>query len=289
MTRRVALAVSAWNRPDYFHAVLNSYREADLTGVDVFFFIDGPIPTSAAVPAQIDQVEAQAVEFAGRANVFRREKNVGVPHQIYEAKRKLFDEMGYDLVISAVDDVVIAPYAVPAVLALYERLAARPSGKPFTADIYNTLVASREDKARQLGEIRVNGSMVFYAMGRDVWSKIGPVLSEYCSRFIQPLIDAGHPRPYKKRPHRAIRAWFSELKGVEIPPTFASSQDGCVRIAMDINGIEPWTTVVNHCANIGVNGEHCNIGVYRKLKFDQMNLDLFDRDEVLAALGPRLP
>ena len=271
--------MTAWCRPEYLRPVLASHAAADLPGVDRFFFVDGPIPGDTDEHrARID--ESEALCRAAGGEVFRRERNVGVAHQIFESKRLLFGERGHDVVISCVDDVLIAPYAVPAVLALRDRL----KGTRATADIYNTTLATPKEKAGRLGNIMVNGDMVFCAMGKAEWDSIRPTYAEYIRRFIQPLRDAGLARPYRHRPHGPIREWLAELNGGSIAATYPTSQDGCVCMALKAQGIVTYSTVVNHCMNIGVLGEHCNPRVFKKIKLDKVSLDLFPQDDVLRAI-----
>ena len=279
--------MTAFDRPEYLARTLEGYAQlTGLTEYPFYFFLDGPSDAASAERCQQVRKIADAFEHPDK-HVHARPKNIGIAHQIYESKKHLFTT--YDAVLSCVDDYAVAPYALQAVLTAHQAYEQARPGVKFTMDAFHVNIGSAEEKQPQLDVLRLGYEHAFYLMTREVWDLIEPDFAEYVRLFIQPYVDAGAPRPYRRRNSGRIRAWFREKLGVNVASSFASSQDGLVRVSMQRQEIRAVTTEVNHTACFGMYGEHQNPGVFRKRRFDQMHLDLFDADDVLAALAkPRI-
>ncbi|MBO75984.1 MAG: hypothetical protein CME17_01015 [Gemmatimonadetes bacterium] len=281
---KIAIAMTAFDRPEYLARTLDTYKR--LRGVDehdFYFVLEGP--HNQATKAKCEQVRQVAESFPHpNKTIWAREKNAGVAHQIYESKQRLFD-MGYDAVLSCVDDFLVAPYALDALLLAYSEL------DEYTSDLFTICVgsptsSSQEDKAANLDLFTAGGENTFYLKTRKVWTEIEPIYGEYIRKFITPQIERGHPTPYRSRPSGEIRKWFTEILGRPLnPPLFASSQDGCVDIACKIKNIKKMKTYVNHAKCFGEMGEHARPSSFHKSRHGRTVLHEFDRDEVLAALS----
>ena len=281
---KIAIAMTAFDRPEYLARTLDTYKR--LRGVDehdFYFVLEGPHNQGAKIKCK--QVYKVAEDFPHpNKTIWAREKNAGVAHQIYESKQRLFD-MGYDAVLSCVDDFLVAPYALEALLLAYEKL------DEYTSDLFTVCVGSpslstKEDKLSNLDLFTAGGENSFYLKSRKVWTEIEPIYGEYIRRFIEPRIHSGHPTPYRSRSNIEIRKWFTEILGRPLkPPTFATSQDGCVEIACMIKEVKKMKTYVNHAKCFGEIGEHARPSSFHKSRHGRTVLHEFDREEVLDALS----
>jgi len=281
---KIAIAMTAFNRPEYLTRTLETYaKAAGLNDHDFYFVLEGPHDKDTE--AKCKQVRGVAEAFPHpNKTIWAREKNAGVAHQIYESKQRLFS-MGYDAVLSCVDDFIVAPYALEALLLAHKKL------DEYTSDLFTVCIGSptsstQEDKAANLDLFTAGGENTFYLKTKEVWNEIEPIYGEYLHRFIEPRVRSGHPTPYRSRPNAKIREWFAAMLGRPLkPPTFATSQDGCVDIACTIRGIKKMKTYVNHAKCFGEMGEHARPSSFHKSRHGRTVLHEFDREKVLAALA----
>jgi glycosyltransferase involved in cell wall biosynthesis len=284
---KIAIAMTVFDRPHYLSASLASLAQVEgIKDYPILFCIDGPYDEASASRCK------ESLRLCGQfihpdATIIEREKNLGVANQIYDSKQALF-HAGYDAVISLVDDVEYSPCALQALLTAYEVALKKYDTSKMTMDIFNRTEASRVVKEGDLGSIIAGRDQIAYIMHKDVWTTVEPYLREYIMKFIHP--NRKSVRPYRERQQEKIKLWFAELIGglsshyeYVTGPTFPTSQDACVEVAMLKNNITRLTTKVNHVRHIGLYGEHMFPELHRKMGFDATRLDMFSSAEVLSA------
>ena len=284
-----AVIMTVFDRPHYLRRVLASLDKLDgLRDLPLFFYADGPYDEGSA--ERCAESVRLCKEFShSQKTVIVRDKNVGVAAQVYESKRAVFSS-GHSAVVSLVDDIVCAPYALAAMQTAYQALLPNFPSKLFTIDVFNKTNASRSEKEGSLGVLVPGRDHGTYMMPKEVWTYVGPLLKQYIDKFIQPHIDAEEDRPYRKRPSSQIRKWYGEIVGGSdchahvTNPKYPSSQDGCVAVSMLKHGITPLSTLVNHACHIGEHGEHMRPSLHEALGLSAMELHLFGSHRVIQAL-----
>jgi GT2 family glycosyltransferase len=118
---RAAVIMTAFDRPHYLKRVLASLDKLDgLCDLPLFFYVDGPYDEGSA--ERCAESARLCKEFNHpQKTVIVRDKNVGIATQVYESKQAVFSS-GYDAVVSLVDDIIIAPYGLEAMLTAYTTL-----------------------------------------------------------------------------------------------------------------------------------------------------------------------
>lgn len=270
-----ALAYMTCDRPEYVQASLKALQEADLDGTDLVIFHD--------LSSQAGYVDVGCLISAfARAQhcrlVLRKEKHgVGCGH--IAARAQLFDE-GYDVVVQLEDDMVIAPWAVQAILRLHEVVAARVAA-PVMVSMFSKFVAKEgQDWPLALRCMETGLSSTFMAMGKDAWARVRELLLLYDGH----LRSDGVPKPYKQRDHEAIRGFFSWALNFPVSAQVATSQDAALKMACLARQVAYYSTSVSHAMHIGVHGEHCTPAVYERNGYGLTELPPVTAEMVMAAV-----
>lgn len=284
--KTTALGFSLYDRPEFTRRMMESLLAADsIHEYPVFFFVDGAAANDPGAIKRVAEVRKLAEEFPHKhKTVLTQPENVGVGINIYEGKRTMFEEHGYDQAIMGVDDVIYAPYLFDAAVVLHDALRGKVIEKHFTTDMWSKCYMTREEKITHLSEVKCEGGQMIYVLDKDVWDQQKDFVSEYLELFIYPNVGKYH-RPYRVRNSGAIRRWLFDRLGKDLCPTWASSQDGVVRVAHLAKKIQCCATVVNHAINIGRHGEHTNEAVFKKLRFGEQDISNIDRDTVMEAVA----
>ena len=278
--RERALVIFAYDRPTYLQRLLRVLPTlVGLDDYDVWCFIDGPRDGAAA---RVDSCAAAAQAASHVNHVVRRDENLGVGlHQI-DARRRLFEQEGYGVVVQIEDDVVPAPYALRALDALHASTRALAQGPVLAAhNFINTRCL--EAKADALRDVVQQASLVCARFDGDVYDAVCDAVDAYSAKFLEPLHARG--RPYKARNDATIRQFLSELTGVQLDLLYPTSQDACVLAACVAGGVHLRMPTVNHVVHQADTGEHVLPNSAVGVGCRATSLDTFDAASVVAALG----
>jgi len=296
---RTAIALIAANRPDYFEQValsLSKTREA--YSLPIFLFLDRT--EDSVMDAQVRML--QQFQFPN-VHVIRRPVNFGCGRNIIDARRQLFDIMGFDRVFVLEDDMLISPQYLSLCTHLMDWAESHFTNIGVVQG-WNICTEPLEEKLKFLD--RVEGSfqnLWGYLMTRKCWNTIRKTLYRYEDVFLRTT--------YQDRPRRLIREW-GEIQAEANRPSsngksgfpvdsgwenrrggffknFPSGQDGITALALDQNGWIQLATRVNRGAYIGERGIHMSPKRFRNEKsYHLIRLDEFKSDQSMRGFTPCL-
>jgi len=252
--------VCGYNRPEYFKEVMRSLKPGD---VPCYFFLDGG-------PEATQDEYVRLIESARLKNfqIVRRDGNIGCGNNLIEARRTIFDALGFESAVVVEDDHVLSPFYFSFMQRFMEW-----AGEAVTAP-YRTCLESIEWKRENLYKVReeVGVPLWSYGITKGVWDKIKPHLYHYQTSFL-----GGH---YKSRPNKAIQEYF---RAYSDKPYFQGNcptgQDAATIHALNVEKIPMHQVWVNRLKNIGVLGEHFYPEAYERHKLSQVALDPFPSDQ----------
>ncbi len=268
-----ALFMGAWNRAGYAHQALKAVAQfEDLGSYDFYLFLDG-VTDDEDREAQLAIKESAAQ--VPNTTVVEWPAHLGCDSSFIDARKYLFEDQGYDVVVQMDDDVVMAPYALRALEALSQR-----GGPCSLPTLWAWCTESVTWKQAHLGECiptpPAQPSFIFTWFTRLAYERTRSFMALY-----RELYSSEWPR---RRDAASIRAWYRTL-GVKDPESWATGADGALAATAQHLGIPLLQPVVNHGLYIGVEGAHSDSAgtVFHRLGADRMKLDLLP--QVVAALG----
>ncbi len=300
---KTAIYVTAYNRPHYLAECLCGLTKDPIAmQSDIFVFLDGgPDSTQAANAKLVDWILAPA-KTGGELHTIKRDANYGVGHNMIEARRYLFDGLGYDRAMLVEDDCVLMPHA----FGLNDRLqdwCDRHFTNVGVTTIWCRCAASADIKFRHQRTVKGGNTNWITAMWtRDAWLAVRPMYELYERSFLPPIGE-----PYSSRPHRKITDWLlscqAEVADAGWSPRgdqpfpedadyftrslmdadhMVSSQDGVGAMAMVAAGMVKAYTTVNRATYIGRQGEHGTPDQYEQSKYHLILPDIMRGDHGVA-------
>lgn len=279
-----AIVIMGCDRPDYLKQVIEGLKKSDLSNYDVYLFLDKPKD-----PARFRLTETQ--EKLGISDrIVKFPVNFGCGRAIIDARRQIFDRMGYTKAFFFEDDMVPAPGYVQFCEALL-KWGQKHYNNVGAVQGWTKCLMSKEEKAKLERQVYVTFTNWWgYLTTREAWNEVKDFIYVYRDKFL--LGD------YKTRPTPAILQYFKPFAngnfkasdGGVIPDdnslkhrrvlfdSIPSGQDGATWIAYDKAGLVRLAPVVNRGLYIGRDGIHSTPEIYRKQRFDKMTLDTFDGD-----------
>jgi len=260
---KTAVAVFAWNRPDYLVQTLNSLAQnTRIDECDVFLYSDGwknnskyPYTTDeSGMHDVVNQVREilETYPFAHK-KVITREENVCIGRQLQDAKRTLFAD--YEHVIFLDDDIVVSRDYIDVLLKLHKQYPSAIVGAQAT-EARNIPVNAQLD---ELGITMIQQSDVeskagrwrwlAYLMPKSVYDTTLDEMAEYMD-FIGPS--------YRDIPHNAVRIKY----GVTV-----SGFDGVLDKICDKHSIARIATVIPRAKYIGETGLFGTPTLYKQMGF----------------------
>lgn len=277
-----AIAIIAYNRPEYFARCLNSIMQNNIDDFDVFIFIDGN--SSEKEHIEITKSHNRSIE------IITQHKSLGSGlHQFY-VKNFIFKERNYDRCLFIEDDVITSKYLVDICENLYEW------GNSEIGDIgavsgFSAHPLLVEEKRKNIDKVLINTIMGAIYIDKLCWLKIEPLMSEYIS-FIKDI-------KYSERPHTSIQEWMKNVisrshnehklaknsilnlyEYFKID-NFSSAQDVAMSLSMLVNGYCYLSTYVNRALNIGEYGTHVTPETFKNVGFDKLFLEEYESDKEL--------
>jgi len=285
-----AVALVAFNRPDYFRRLVTSIVSNPESQLLPFFaFLDGG-PGSTQDENEKILRESDIKDL----RVIRNTAGLGCGRNIINVRRTVFDQEAFDRMILLEDDVVIAPNYFALAENLQDWAEANYDNVGATG-LWNTCKLSADAKKPLLDKVTAsNIHWTAYTMPRSAWEDIKTILYTFEQKFLE-------GRHYSKRPHTHIRAYMRELVHEAVPPRgprsftagtwfgigkemlqrnqrWPSGQDACTALALFSKGLCKIHTVVNRVQYIGRHGIHGNDKVWKNWGYDDIKLDVFPGD-----------
>ena len=190
-----AILLLGFNRTDYFQQVLSSLENnPEAFEHDLHVYLDGG-PKSR----QEDIVKLVKGSKFKNVTYVLREENWGIGRHLIDARRTLFDKLGYDRILLLEDDMVLAPNYVKTVFDISDW--ASNYGDIGTVMAYNINQDGPEIQATQINHIiSTNRHFWGYVITKKVWDDIKHIIYQFESKYLLKYT-------YTNRPHRRIR-WF---------------------------------------------------------------------------------
>lgn len=276
-----AILLLGFNRIDYFTKVLTSLEQNKAAYEhDLFVYIDGG-PNAR----QEEIKELMAKSKFPNAEIVCRVNNWGIGRHLIDARRRLFDDLGYDRILLLEDDLVLGEHYVETVFKISDWASEYDDIGTITA--YNINSASIDEQGEQENQlIATNRHFWAYVITKRVWDEIKHIIYAYEARFLS-------KSTYTNRAHRRIR-WLFMRKWINLPrfmksnrlvpdkcvtPPFpkipfriATSQDAITALALWHHGYHRITTRVSRAEYIGIEGYSFSPEVYESQGFHKQNL-----------------
>ena len=276
-----AILLLGFNRIDYFTKVLTSLEQNKAAYEhDLFVYIDGG-PNAR----QEEIKELMAKSKFPNAEIVCRVNNWGIGRHLIDARRRLFDDLGYDRILLLEDDLVLGEHYVETVFKISDWASEYDDIGTITA--YNINSASIDEQGEQENQlIATNRHFWAYVITKRVWDEIKHIIYAYEARFLS-------KSTYTNRAHRRIK-WLFMRKWINLPrfmksnrlvpdkcvtPPFpkipfriATSQDAITALALWHHGYHRITTRVSRAEYIGIEGYSFSPEVYESQGFNKQNL-----------------
>jgi hypothetical protein len=303
-----AILLLGFNRTDYFQQVISSLEKNDEAfNHDLHIYLDGGPKSKQEEIVKI--VKSSKFE---NATCVLRDSNWGIGRHLIDARRTLFDQLGYDRILLLEDDMVLAPTYVETVFAISDW--STKYDDVGTVMAYNINHDSEDLQIQQMNQvIATNRHFWGYVITKKVWDEIKHIIYEFEQNYLLKYT-------YTNRPHRRIR-WFFMRKWLSkgrlekqnclvpsdcvvapfpnLPFRVATSQDAITALALWHHGYSRITTRVSRAEYVGIEGYSFSPEVYESQGFNNQNLLDFssfdfsddyifaDKDENGNSLMPR--
>lgn len=275
------IAVCTYNRPDYFKRCmefLSATPEIGWGEVPVYIFCDG------GTNSMQKDISLIVKEWPFITEAKFHDTRVGLPCNIHFAQKKIFDELNADRLMFLEDDILVSPYyyrVMNCAMDYFEQVD--PSVVMVNSSgVCKETFAQKANLRLYFGEgySHLNN----YIMTRKAWKAIKPLKEEYIRLFIDTVSS------YQNRDHGAIMEWATKKidqagpqPGLDIVKSrLISSQDCITNLAMRLVGLKYMSSYVNRIKNIGRIGEHFDAEHFARSGFEETELDIIPRDEVIT-------
>ena len=273
---KTALFTASYNRPELMEQLLLGLKQNldSLEDLDIFHFIDGG-PKSAQ-DVIVELINSSSIPFH---SIVTRDVNYGVGLNIIDARRMLFDELGYERIILMEEDLIPGPNFIKTTISLANW--ARQFNDVGMVQVWN-LPKGPVDESDLDAVEPTNEHFYTYSMDVEVWSDIKETIYKYEQDFLVGVDYAkkdwrGIRRKFMKprySPHRVIREdprlfpkgfHIANPFGRRLKRTVPTSQDAITALALWEKGYVRLATIVPRCNMRGIDGVHSNAKAFEKL------------------------
>jgi hypothetical protein len=257
-----AIAVIAYNKYEYFKAVLNSILSQKVRGqplfdyYDLYIFQDGLQDRHAQTAADHAAVKNLAVQSVGEERVFQQSKNLGIAKHFYFVESFLFEAKGYEFALFCEHDMILGEKYLHQITVMAEKFRHDQRIAMISAHSQNYRQSIEEQRTRR-HEYSPMGHNWGFGMFRSRWLKWRPVYQDY--------LDLVKDTPYYQRNHAVIQEWQKQC-GFKAGATSQDYAKSCVIAALKMLRI---STYPNFGFYIGEEGEHFTKDSYEKFGFRQ--------------------
>ena len=174
-----AILLLGFNRIDYFTKVLSSLEKNQAAyDHDLHVYVDG---CTGARQAEIKDLIANS-KFP-EATIVCRATNWGIGRHLIDARRKLFDEQGYDRILLLEDDLVLGEHYVDTVFSIADWASKYDDIGTITAYHINEHTI-QEQKSQEDHLIATNRHFWGYVITRKVWDEIKHIIYSFEAKFL---------------------------------------------------------------------------------------------------------
>jgi len=278
-----AIALVGHDRPTYFERVVKSLaaNKGVIEGIPVYVFLD------ACDPDVMREQENLAKAILPVVLVVKRPVNFGCGRNLIDARRQVFDLLGYRQAFICEDDLVLSETYLSTCLQLY-RWATETYSDVGAVQAWNFCTLPLDAKREAHSLVKATWTNWWgYLMGHETWRRIRAFLYKFERLFLGGV--------YARRPHRSVKKWFQLKYSSERDPIGVSDhypvdsefytrreaylngpptgQDAATSYAMDLAGYVRLCTLVNHGEYIGQQGIHMNPKWFTREGFGNIRLD----------------
>lgn len=274
-----AIAVVAYNRPDYLKEVVEAIRsnpESETT--PIYFFLDGG-------PEATQEKNVEVAKSFGfpEAHFVLREKNFGCPKNLIDARRYLFDKKEYEKILIIEDDNMISSNYIAFILNFYSWAKKHMNGVGAVCG-WNQVLLTLEEKRKDLNMIVPNSKWNYwaYVIDRECWDAIKGTYYEYERLFLSQGGRSHYANADKIRTWIRRKVVMSDRYGDSyadwlLRGDYGTGQDAVMRLALWEQGLQCSCSQVNRLINIGKIGINFNETFWEK-ELKGYVLDLFEED-----------
>lgn len=283
-----AICICGYDRPVYMQKFVQTLATNEEShNMPVFAFID---------KADDDSFESQKAAIRDslpHAVVVRRPVRFGCGRNLIDARRQVFDSLGYEKAFIFEDDMLVSEHYLRLCLKLFQWAESRYANVG-AVQAWNWCSMPSDIKRQYVNRVQATLTNWWgYLISRKAWDRISHHMYKYEKLFLG--------GDYSKRPHRSIMAWFnarmklgSVITGGHFP-THAkwehekneffkgcpTGQDGCTSVLFESQDLVRLCTVVNRGLYIGREGIHMNHRRWIQHGFNKITLDEFPSDKSL--------
>ena len=283
---RKAIAITFSNRYDYIDKCFESLSKNNLSGYDLWFFVD--------VVGSIG-----AIEYLASKHGLPKAVYVGASHplnasgNIHRTKTILFDKCNYDFVLYLDDDTILAKSFVSLHTKLLEWGIAKWDNIGFIG-CWNGWAIDKEKKQNELNHVYANANTsMTCGMTKKCWDGVKEEMYYYEKEILpynyanRPLAKENRDKLYLGCPTQYIENSVPDLLDLRTAvegmlTSWHIGQDivlGAIAVKKGWSGL---TTVVTRCTNIGAIGEHSTPESWDTAFLKTIVLDQFDEDELIT-------
>lgn len=292
---KAAIAIVGCDRPSYFTQVTHTCAANEyVQRVPVFVFLDYTPKEHTT-----DQQEELAKRAFPHCVVVRRPRNFGCGRNLIDARRQLFDNLGYERVFVLEDDMVVSSTYFQFCENLLD-WGQTNFDNVGAVQGWTFAVLGVGEKMRAVTKVRATYTNWWgYLMTRAAWDTIATDVYRYEELFL-----GGE---YGKRPHRSILDWFTRKmkNGVfdrgprkfplnkearrdreryfKSPPT---GQDAVTMHLFERYGWKRLCPIANRGRYIGRQGIHMTSGWFERSGFGAVTLEEYPGDGELRVFEP---
>lgn len=288
--KKVAVCLPSYNRPEYFREVMNSVSKNSCSSyVPIFVFCDG------GKGSKQQEIYEIFKEFKDIKNKFfiKRKLNFGCSKNLIDARRVLFDELNFDLILMLEDDLVISDQYIENMFNMYIEI----KNKHFNLGILQGWNQEDSYNIKNINTITYNKNISHlwgYIISKEVWNNISAYLYDFEEKFLKINGDGEFNKNYFESQHVEIRKYmwlhipnfdFKQLKKMGnclidpywnkkikqmLEPDVPVGQDVNTELAMMVCGYVRLQTELNRSKYIGKVGLHCTDEIWEKYGFDKI-------------------
>lgn len=290
-----AAVIVGWNRWEYFKkSVQTIAQNPESQTLPWFLFLDKYHDKLVT-----EKQASYAKSLFKNLTIIRRDVNYGCGRNIIDARRQVFDELGFDYAWIFEDDLVVAPNYMQFCRNLMRWGQARYDNVG-AVQAWTKCKEPLAWKQKRLNVVRSTyDNWWAYMMSKPAWDSIKSFMYSYQTLFL-----GGE---YHARPHATIVDWFHkyrslppELRGPRMFQDNASSartrvklfgsppsgQDAATWIGFHQAGWQRLTPIVNRSMYIGVQGIHMTNSYWERMGFGEVSLDIFKGDDGITSFDP---
>ncbi|MEO1144579.1 MAG: hypothetical protein AAFY26_03140 [Cyanobacteria bacterium J06638_22] len=264
-TNNLPVCVMSFDRPDYLRATLTSLRDQSAAVGEVHLFQDNAVNFFSgerrAADEKIEESVGVFAELFPDGHVHMSDQNIGTGLNFERAEQYVFNERGFANAVFLEDDMVLGPFYLATLAALFDYADCEKSGNRigYVAAYGNHRADLTTQRANEKRLIPMGHSWGF-GLRRTHWADIREIM--------EPYIDVLRNCDYRDRPLRRISEIYFEL-GLAAA---AMSQDAFKQIATSYVGRVRIMPFICQAQYVGRSGSNFNEQIFSKMGYGSEKL-----------------